>query len=615
LHHRRLCVLGLCACLGLSACAPEDGISWGTFGRPIINGDPDNSMAHRAVIYMENSAGFACTGTLIAPRVVLTAAHCTKNEYTNATYAANTFTIYFFSDYDSVMGQRAVSQVRPHPNYDRDNIVNDIAVLVLSSDAPDGVTPIPALPAALAITSTDASQGLNLEFVGYGVTESGYPSGTKLTVDNALSRVCVASGGCSWNVGGFSAYLAQNTICYDENPGGPCSGDSGGPAFVVRNGTEYVGGVTSYGDQNCDYYGCSTKVDAFQGFLAEFLTGSNGSACTSAAQCNSGYCVDGVCCESACTGNPCRSCTTAAAPGACAPVPNGTSCGTSDPCVGAQACMNGSCTNMGPLDCDDGNVCSADQCVAHVGCQHAPVADDTSCRDTTVCNGEEVCRSGVCRPGTPLACDDGEVCTSDRCDPALGCVHDPLPEGQACGQGDVCLGAATCRAGVCTSAAPLVCTDADPCTDERCDPALGCQYPPTDCDDRNPCTSDSCQAGVGCLSLPANEGGACGGGFCGQGVCTAGVCAGPDVPVCDDQDPCTADFCDPGTGCRARVAPDGTPCGQCMRCLARACTPDLDCELGAEGGCGCGAGEAGAGLPWALAGLLLGWRRCRRPAR
>src|SRR5205814_746523 len=32
-----------------------------------------------------------------------------------------------------------------------------------------------------------------------------------------------------------------------------CSGDSGGPGFVVRNGVERHAGVTSYGDDNCAY--------------------------------------------------------------------------------------------------------------------------------------------------------------------------------------------------------------------------------------------------------------------------------------------------------------------------------------------------------------------------
>jgi hypothetical protein len=37
----------------------------------------------------------------------------------------------------------------------------------------------------------------------------------------------------------------------------------------------------------------------------------------------------------------------------------------------------------------------------------------------------DVCAGGSCRPGTPLACDDGNPCTADACDPSLGCVRSP----------------------------------------------------------------------------------------------------------------------------------------------------------------------------------------------
>jgi len=46
-----------------------------------------------------------------------------------------------------------------------------------------------------------------------------------------------------------------------------------------------------------------------------------------------------------------------------------------------------------------------------------------SCDDATVCNGHEVCGGGTCNPGTPPNCDDGNICTTDSCDPATGCVH------------------------------------------------------------------------------------------------------------------------------------------------------------------------------------------------
>jgi secreted trypsin-like serine protease len=57
---------------------------------------------------------------------------------------------------------------------------------------------------------------------------------------------------------------------------GPCSGDSGGPAFVDRSGTIYVGGITSFGDAACRTYGVSTRVDAYESWLEGYAGNLNG---------------------------------------------------------------------------------------------------------------------------------------------------------------------------------------------------------------------------------------------------------------------------------------------------------------------------------------------------
>ncbi len=50
---------------------------------------------------------------------------------------------------------------------------------------------------------------------------------------------------------------------------------------------------------------------------------------------------------------------------------------------------------------------------------------DVACSDGNVCNGQESCQHGVCEPGTPLNCDDGDPCTHNDCDPLTGCVNTP----------------------------------------------------------------------------------------------------------------------------------------------------------------------------------------------
>jgi hypothetical protein len=73
---------------------------------------------------------------------------------------------------------------------------------------------------------------------------------------------------------------------------------------------------------------------------------------------------------------------------------------------------------------DDGNICTIDACDAAAGVTHAPAPAGTPCPDGDVCNGDEVCDSaGACAQIIPPAIDDGDACTFDACDPAIGITH------------------------------------------------------------------------------------------------------------------------------------------------------------------------------------------------
>ena len=50
-----------------------------------------------------------------------------------------------------------------------------------------------------------------------------------------------------------------------------------------------------------------------------------------------------------------------------------------------------------------------------------------------------------------------------------------------------------------------------------------------------------------------------------------GVCAGLTLQDCDDDNPCTVDWCDPDAGCTFPPLPDGSPCGDPLSCKAGVC--------------------------------------------
>jgi hypothetical protein len=73
-------------------------------------------------------------------------------------------------------------------------------------------------------------------------------------------------------------------------------------------------------------------------------------------------------------------------------------------------------------NCDDANVCTTDSCVPATGCVHAN--NTVACDDALFCNGHEVCGGGVCQPGTAVNCDDGIACTGDSCNESTDtCDH------------------------------------------------------------------------------------------------------------------------------------------------------------------------------------------------
>jgi hypothetical protein len=96
---------------------------------------------------------------------------------------------------------------------------------------------------------------------------------------------------------------------------------------------------------------------------------------------------------------------------------DGVAC-TQDSCV-----AGGTCSNQ-PLDalCDAGQ-----RCVPPTGCTSAVCTRNEDCFDDDFCDGDEECAAGGCYEGPARDCNDGNVCTEDRCDDAEDrCVYEPV---------------------------------------------------------------------------------------------------------------------------------------------------------------------------------------------
>jgi len=384
------------------------------------------------------------------------------------------------------------------------------------------------------------------------------------TVEGTPKTQCVSDTG-SCPCAAKSVAVSLSTPCSVENEYGACKGkrtcteeglsacDAPVPDEETCNGL----------DDDCD--GQADEVVEKEGVAVTVCDDGNGctkDVCLGAGGCSyepllSGECMDGDSCT---MGDHCEQ-------GSCVGTP--IDCDDKNPCTDDECDGQGGCANTFNLaDCDDGDPCTVKDTCAEgtcsgyaVACDCAADADCAALEDGNLCNGTLYCEKGSLpwkcevKGGTTIACPDPEgknaPCLDAACDPLTGdCMDVPAHEGQGCSDGDACTLYDSCVAGVCSGSGALSCNDGNLCTDDSCDPSSGCVYEANtaDCDDANECTTaDHCVAGA-CLP--------------GAGI------------SCDDANACTADACDPKEGCKYGL--NSSPCDD-----GNLCTSGDHCELGA----------------------------------
>jgi hypothetical protein len=248
---RRSVLLGLLVVLAVGV-VPVAAITW---GQP----DTEHTNVGAMVVDWPGYGPYqVCSGTLIHPRVFLTAGHCTEGwEGTGV----ETFWVNFDPYALNEKTLLDVEQVITHPDYYWGPTSNphDVGVLILKKPVKKRIKPA-TLPEEGFLDRLLAegrlrqgSDGADFTVVGYGGTLDWPPP--EITYEDYRQ----------FAVSEFQALLdvwlrmSQNQATGD---GGTCYGDSGGPAFWTEpDGTEILVGITSWGDIPCVASAFNYRVD------------------------------------------------------------------------------------------------------------------------------------------------------------------------------------------------------------------------------------------------------------------------------------------------------------------------------------------------------------------
>jgi hypothetical protein len=251
-----------------------------TYGQPDGNRHP---YVGTLVVADEEGEGAGCTGTLIAPDVFLTAAHCTSGiEEAIEQEAGFEFRgVTFDNVYDPGTSVVYPGTLHTHPdfvfsgpNWGPNSDPKDIAVVVLDEEVAD--IPPASLPSA-GLLDQLANDGelkdQRFTVVGYGTTERTHEPGSGAPVFDG-------SGTRRYAVSSFSA-LNKTVLRLAQNPstgdGGTCFDDSGGPHFLGAGAQETDVTVSigaPKGDLRCLAMNQTYRLDtpSARAFLGQFVT-------------------------------------------------------------------------------------------------------------------------------------------------------------------------------------------------------------------------------------------------------------------------------------------------------------------------------------------------------
>jgi V8-like Glu-specific endopeptidase len=226
------------------------------------------------VMDVDGEPTYRCSATLLAPKVVLTAGHCTSN-YPDEPYTG--MRVFTESDvdggdntYPTCRGGNCVEAKRwyAHPLYETAPFFfHDVGVVILKKPIyRDEYGILPEVDQLDALETERGVQDTTFTAVGYGLQRINpvFVESERVRMVAYPRLIQINTPG---STGDFSLLLSNN-----HSTGGTCFGDSGGPNFL--GDSNVVAGVTSFGmNGNCAGTGGVFRMDRQDvlDFVSRFL--------------------------------------------------------------------------------------------------------------------------------------------------------------------------------------------------------------------------------------------------------------------------------------------------------------------------------------------------------
>jgi len=246
--------------LGLTSSSFSAYDSPNIIGGVVVGADDPDAVSTVAILTRGPDGVSLCSASLLAPDILITAAHCVTETFGESTSSQNLRVVFGKNLNTDTVIVRRVTGSKAHPSWkglgSRGKDQGDIAVVRFKDGLPDGYR-----PAKILDPNVNLKRGSKTLLMGFGVDRlnesGGSGAGVLRKVDAKIDQ----------------PDFARTEVLLDQRNGkGACYGDSGGPAFVrSTEGETLLWGVTNRGnpenERDCRHGSIYTRITSYTTFI------------------------------------------------------------------------------------------------------------------------------------------------------------------------------------------------------------------------------------------------------------------------------------------------------------------------------------------------------------